>query len=59
MEEYLKQEQEERLRYQEYISRRRQEIESKQAPVLDQLKQDLAEKHTLKQKIEHFEVQHK
>ena len=59
MDEYLRQQEEESRRYQDYISRRRREIETKQAGVINQLNQELAEKYTIKQKIDQLEVQNK
>jgi hypothetical protein len=46
--EYLKQQEEERKKYQAYIDRRRKEVQTKQAGVLTKLNQNLVEKYTIK-----------
>lgn len=59
MEEYLKQEEEDRRKYQEYIARRRREVESQQKDVVDKLRQNLAEKYTIKKRLEDFDSEGK
>lgn len=59
MEEYRRQQEEENKRYRDYIERRRKEVETKQAGVVNQLNQELVQKYTFKQKIEQLENQNK
>ncbi|CAI2370799.1 unnamed protein product [Moneuplotes crassus] len=51
MEEFKKQQEENRKKYIDYIERRRQEIKTRQSDVLDKLNRNLSEKYAIKKKI--------
>ena len=59
MEEYLKQEEEERNKYQQYITRRRREVHTKQAEILNQVNQDYKEKHSINKNLQNFNLSDK
>ena len=47
MDEYLKQEENNKRKYKDYIDRRRQEIESRRSDVLDKLNRNLQDKEAI------------
>lgn len=52
MEEYIRQEEEEKRRYQAYIDRRRKEILTKQTELVNRLNNELKQKYQVKRRLE-------